>query len=180
MKSILSLDSSSEKQICDSVVLIQSVLGSGLLGIYLYGSAVSGGLQRYSDIDLFVVTSRSTSLEEKKDLARGLLKLSGIYMKGELRPLEITIVERSKINPWKYPPEFDFQYGEWLRDDFERGNFQPWVSKEMLDLAILITQVFLSSITLAGDSPEEIIAPVPYRDFILAIKDELSSLLFRL
>ncbi len=43
------------------------------------------------------------------------------------------------INPWQYPPHFDFQYGEYLRDSFEKGIIEPWENYEMPDLAVLVT-----------------------------------------
>ncbi len=33
----------------------------------------------------------------------------------------MTLAQKEAINPWHYPPHFDFQYGEWLRTDFENG-----------------------------------------------------------
>jgi hypothetical protein len=57
----------------------------------------------------------------------------------------------------------------WLRKDFKKGNIEPWQSKKMTDLALLITQVLLASITLVGDAPEKSLYKVPYYDFISAI-----------
>lgn len=165
------------KQIQDTLQLIQEVLGEDLLGMYLYGSAVIGGLQRYSDIDLFVVTNRETSRKEKETLVTSLLGISGIYMKEERRPIELTIVNHSEINPWRYPAKFDFQYGEWLRDAFENGNIEPWAAKEMPDLAILITQVLLGSQTLAGAKPEQLLSKIPNQDIIRAQMDSLPDLI---
>lgn len=54
-----------QQQLKSSVELLKAIFGSDLLGVYLFGSAIVGGLQRYSDIDLFVVTNRMTTLEEK-------------------------------------------------------------------------------------------------------------------
>jgi len=63
-------------------------------------------------------------------------------------PIEMTLVEKAAINPWKYPPHFDFQYGEWLRESFEKGIIEPWQTYEMPDLAVIIMQVLLKSQTL--------------------------------
>ena len=142
-----------EKQIKDSTELLQNIFDEELLGVYLYGSYVTGKLQIYSDIDLFVVLSRASTFEEKCKLALGLLEISGLYMQGNKPPIEMTLVEKSAINPWQYPPTFDFQYGEWLRESFEGGNISPWSTKEMNDLAIIITQVLLMSNTLIGLDP---------------------------
>jgi hypothetical protein len=101
-------------------------------------------------------------------------------MQDDKPPIEMTLVEKSAVTPWQYPPDFDFQYGEWLREDFKKGNIEPWQSKKMPDLALLITQVLLASITLVGDPPEKLFCKVPYHDFISAITDELPNLVSEL
>jgi len=171
------MNNHTQKQITRCMDLIKDVLKNEILGIYLYGSSILGGLQKYSDIDLFVVSNRATSLDDKKELVRQLLKISGIYMKGKNLPVEISIVEKSQVCPWRYPPRFDFQYGEWLRKDFEEGNIEPWPTKEMPDLAILITQVLLASKTLYGANPQQILYEVPYNDYMLATLDALPCLI---
>jgi streptomycin 3"-adenylyltransferase len=171
------LDSNVKKQIDMSLNLVKEIFGYDLLGVFLYGSSIVGGLQKYSDIDLFVVANRASILEEKAKLVSGLLENSGIYMKSEELPIEMTIVEYAQINPWHYPPTFDFQYGEWLRAEFERGNIEPWPSKQMPDLALLITQILLASNTLIGLSPDRLLCKVPYKDFIAALVDALPHLI---
>lgn len=158
------------------VELLKEVLGEDLLGVYLYGSSVVGGLQKYSDIDLFAVSARATTSGEKEKLAKALLSISGIYMKSEKNPVELTLVVQSDINPWKLPPTFDFQYGDWMRKDFESGNFEPWETKEMYDLAIIITQIHLGSKTLFGPDPAELLPEIPYKDFVHASVRELDNL----
>lgn len=176
----MKFDSSTEQQIDACIHLVEEIFGQDLLGIYLYGSALVGGLQRYSDLDLFVVSNRATTREEKAKLAKALLKISGIYMKSKKLPIELTIVEKSEVNPWRYPPKFDFQYGDWLRNEFEEGNIEPWSTKEMPDLAVLITQIFLASHTLAGTHPDQLLCKVPYEDFITATVDTLPTLMSEL
>jgi streptomycin 3"-adenylyltransferase len=165
-----------QQQIKECLDLLKLILGPDLLAVYLYGSALVGGLQKYSDIDLFVVTNRKTTPEEKAKLIMSLLKISGIYMKGSKRPIEMTLVERSMISPWHYPPFFDFQYGEWLRDSFESGVIDPPESHEMPDLALLITQVLLKSQTLWGLEPKKLLPHVPYADFMKAMIQDLDRL----
>lgn len=165
-----------QQQLEDSLELLKIILGSDLLGVYLYGSSLVGGLQKYSDIDLFVITNRVTTPEKKISLIANLLQISGIYMKGSKRPIEMTLVEKAKINPWQYPPHFDFQYGEWLRESFEKGTIEPWSTYEMPDLALIVTQVLLKSQTLFGSEPRELLAQVPYHDFIRAMLHDLNGL----
>ena len=49
----------------------------GVLGVYLYGSATTGGLRHDSDIDLLVVTRRSLTGGERAALVSVLLTHSG-------------------------------------------------------------------------------------------------------
>lgn len=171
------LNNEAQKQINECLSLLKNIFGKNLLGVYLYGSAIVGGLQKYSDIDLFVVLDRPTLLEEKARLVEDLLKISGVYMKNEKLPIEMTIVEKSGINPWRYPPQFDFQYGEWLREKFVSGIIDPGSNKEMPDLALLITQVLLASKTLFGLGPDQLLPKVPYNDFMMAMTHELKNLM---
>lgn len=174
---VLNLDVEAERQIEQCLNLVKEIFGQDLLGVYLYGSSVFGGLQKYSDLDLFVVSNRSTTHEEKMQLATKLLQISGVYMRSTKLPIEMTIVEKAEVNPWRYPPHFDFQYGDWLRSQFESGIIEPWTTKEMPDLALLITQVLLASKTLLGADPEQLLCEIPYKDFMLATTDALQDLM---
>lgn len=171
------LNNETEEQINQCLNLLKDIFGQNLLGVYLYGSSILGGLQKYSDIDLFVISDRSTTHEEKAKLAVSLLQVSGIYMKGSKLPIEMTIVKKSEINPWHYPPIFDFQYGDWLRKKFGSGIIEPWSTKEMPDLALLITQVLLASKTLLGPNPDQLLCKIPYQDIIAATKHTLKNLM---
>lgn len=165
-----------QKQIECVLELLKEVLGSNLLGVYLYGSSLVGGLQRYSDIDLLVVIGRKTTLKEKAFLVKNLLRISGLYMKDVKPPLEVTLVEKNAVNPWRYPPHFDFQYGEWLRTDFEKDCIEPFPTKEMPDLALIVTQVLLKSRTLWGEIPQKVFSNVPYHDFMEAMLHDIDRL----
>lgn len=165
-----------QQQLKASLELLKMVLESDLLGVYLYGSSLVGGLQKYSDIDLLVVTNRATTSEEKNRLIASLLQISGIYMKSSKLPIEMTFVEKRLINPWQYPPYFDFQYGEWLRESFEKDIIEPWMNYEMPDLALIVTQVLLKSQTLWGLESEQLLVHVPYQDFMKAMLHDLNRL----
>lgn len=169
-----------QKQLEESLHVLKEILGSDLLGVYLFGSSLVGGLQKYSDIDLFVVTNRATTSEEKTRLVTKLLQISGIYMKGSKFPIEMTLVEKAAIHPWQYPPLFDFQYGEWLRESFEKGIIEPSQTHEMPDLALIVTQVLLKSQTLWGQEPKKLLSPVPYPDFMKAMIHDMDRLALEL
>lgn len=164
-------------QVDQCIQLTKEIFDQNLLGMYLYGSSVVGGLAKYSDIDLLVVCNKPTTAAEKASLTKGLLKISGIYMKSKERPIEMTVIEQAAVNPWQYPPRFDFQYGEWLRTEFELGNIEPWPNKKMPDLALLITQILLASKTLVGPTPDKLLCRVPYKDFMAATIDAVPNLM---
>lgn len=174
-----------EQQIAACLRLLRGVLGQDLLGVYVYGSSIVGGVQKYSDLDLFVVAGRATTHDEKATLGSRLVSISRNFFslfdedadQDLSRPVELMLVVQSEINPWRYPPTFDFQYGDWLRKDFESGNVEPWASKTMPDLALLITQVRLASKTILGPAPDQLLPQVPYQDFMTASVKELDSLM---
>jgi predicted nucleotidyltransferase len=168
-----------DKQQLDRVTtLVRDVLGPDVVGAYLFGSAVLGGLQRESDLDVLVVSKRQTTREEKQRLVDRLLAISGRRTpEGRWRRVELTIVVQSKIKPWRFPPSFDFQYGDWLRAEFESGNVEPWPTTTNPDLAALITMVLLGDTPVLGPPPGEILDPVPHDDLVRAIVGDIGTLL---
>lgn len=171
----INLDDTTNNQINRCIELFQTILGESLAGVYLYGSAILGGLQKYSDIDLFVVSHRNLTISEKPILVQNLLSISGIYKKEEKRPIEATFVNINEIKPWTYPPVFDFQYGEWLRGKFDKGDINPWPNKTMPDLAVLITQVLSSNYLLYGKEANSFLPIIPHKDLCQSMLDELDA-----
>ncbi|MDT0346872.1 aminoglycoside adenylyltransferase family protein [Streptomyces litchfieldiae] len=156
------------------VLLVRDVLGPDVLGVYLHGSAVLGGTRPTSDVDVFAVVRRSTTEAERRALVEGLLDVSG----APARPVELTVVVQSEVRPWRYPPRCEFQYGEWLRADYERG--ETPAPGPMPDLAPLITVVLLGNAPLFGPPPGEVLDPVPPGDLRRAIVAGVPDLLAEL
>ena len=168
-----------EEQIDQVLGVVRDVLGPDLVGAYLHGSAVLGGLRPRSDIDVLVVSRRPTTKDEKRRLVERLVAITGTTEPAPPWTVELTIVVESQIRPWRYPPPIDFQYGEWVRHEFERGNFEPWPARDP-DLALLITIVLRGNRPLFGPPPTEIFDPVPRLDCTRAMLDSLDGLLDRL
>jgi predicted nucleotidyltransferase len=149
-----------------------------LVGAYLHGSAVLGGLRADSDVDVLAVSTRETTEDEKQKIASGLLAVSGDRSRGDgVRPIELTIVAASEVRPWRYPPRRDFQYGEWLRERFERGDpdlFEPTIDP---DVAILITVVRLGDVTLTGSAAGTTFDQVPPSDLAAALVADIPGLI---
>jgi predicted nucleotidyltransferase len=153
-----------DDQIELAVTAVRDVLGDHLVGAYLFGSAVLGGLRPHSDLDVIFVSRRRTTRDEKQRLVARLLAVSL-----RPRPVEFTIVVEDEIRPWRYPPRMDFQYGDWWRSEFERGEVEPWPSATNPDLASLIRMVLIGDTPLLGPPAPEIFEPVPRRDYVDAL-----------
>ena len=103
--------------------VVEDVLGESVVGIYLFGSAVVGGLKRDSDVDILVAVSDPPDFLQRKVLVAQLMHVSGAPGNAQaIRPVELTVVAVSDVVPWQFPPGAEFVYGEWLREEFEAGS----------------------------------------------------------
>ena len=167
-----------EDQLDAALGVIRTTLpAADVRGVYLYGSAVAGGLRPDSDLDLFVVVARRLREAEKRRLIQALLPVSGRETRpASWRPLDVTVVSLVDVKPWRYPPRWEVQYGEWLRAEFLAGDLAPWPSANP-DLAILVTMVRQVARPLVGREASELLDPVPRGDLLRAMIDELPALL---
>ena len=154
--------------------LVREILGGDALGAYEHGSAVMGGVQPTSDIDILVITGRLATLAEKRRLVDGLMAISAPFPPpGPERCVEVTVVAQAQVRPWRYPPSFDLQYGEWLRKRFEREDSLPLQAAVNADLTILLTIVLLSDQPLFGPPPGALLDPVLMEDCINAMVSDI-------
>jgi aminoglycoside 9-adenylyltransferase len=127
--------------------VFEDLLGDSIVGIYLFGSAVVGGLKRDSDVDILVAVTEPPSILQRKALVARLMSVSGeVGNPQSIRPVELTVVTVSDGVPWQYPPRADFIYGEWLREAFEAGSVPELVRDP--DLAIVLKQMIDNSLPL--------------------------------
>jgi streptomycin 3"-adenylyltransferase len=158
-------------QLDETVAALGEVLGPDLLGVYLFGSAVMGGLRPRSDLDVMAVSTRPTTRQQKRALVDRLLSISL-----RPRPVEVTIVVQSDLRPWRYPPRMDLQYGDWWRTEFERGELEPWPSVTNADLVPLIRMALAADTPLFGPVPSAVFDPVPREDFVRSLSDGMEGL----
>ncbi|HEM6379806.1 TPA: aminoglycoside nucleotidyltransferase ANT(9) [Streptococcus suis] len=164
------------KEAIQALKTIAELLDNMLIGVYLYGSAVMGGLRMNSDVDILVITNQSLSEKTRRNLTNRLMLISGkIGNIKDMRPLEVTVINQKDIVPWHFPPKYEFMYGEWLREQFEKGEIPE--STYDPDLAILLAQLRKNSINLLGPKATEVIEPVPMTDIRKAIKESLPGLI---
>jgi streptomycin 3"-adenylyltransferase len=160
--------------------LVAEVLGKDLLGAYLYGSALAGGLRPGSDLDVLAVTRRRTSPAQRRALIAGLRPLSARDGRPHAwRPVELTIAALPDIAPPTYPPRVDFQSGEWLRAEFDAGQARPWRTPNP-DLLIVLAQVRWASTALLGPDADALLPEIPATQLARAMTDEIDNLLAEL
>ena len=150
-------------------------LGAGVVGVYLFGSALAGGLRPNSDVDLLVIVSQPPGELARRRLVEALMRVSGSPTNdGSPRPLEVTLLCRQALVPWHYPPRSELVYGEWLRDEFEQGRIPPAAAEP--DLAVVLTTARQQSLALCGPELAALIEPIPEADLRRAMIDSLPGL----
>lgn len=163
------------RQIKQVIDLAQKCFKDQLLGIYLYGSSVLGGRHKDSDIDLLIIIDDTLSNEQRHLLTQELLLISGKVGCKEKSPLEVTVINNHEIDPWQFPPRYEYMYGEWLRKQFEAGKVST--PHHDPDLVILLWQARKYSEVLVGDKASDIIPNISSNGLEEAIKHALPDLM---
>jgi predicted nucleotidyltransferase len=160
-----------------AVRAMESHFAGNLSAVYLYGSAVMGGLRPNSDIDILIIVDRPTTQAGRAVLVAELMEISGRYPSepGAARPLELIVFLRSDLANLVYPARSEFVYGEWLRKAFEAGEvpepaFNP-------DFTLLLAQARRQAVSLIGPDPAELLPVISSADIRRAIRDSLPELL---
>ncbi|AGC47107.1 aminoglycoside resistance protein [Myxococcus stipitatus DSM 14675] len=168
------LDPESRAQVSQVVDLLPRLLGEGLVGLYLHGSALNGGLRPKSDVDLMVALSRPLAGGQREALVEHLLALSVDPRLGAPgRPLEVTVVVLDEVKPWRHPAKRELQFGEWLHDDFVAKRMDSPVIDP--DLTLLLTMVRQHGVALWGPPPAEVFDPVPSADVERALAETVAQ-----
>ncbi len=153
----------------------EELFGKQILGIYLYGSFVLGGLHPNSDIDILMIINGEMLDSIRKELTKRLLVISGKPGCVEKRPLEVTVICFNDIVPWRFPPKYEYMYGEWLREEIETGKIpQPNYDA---DLAILLWQARMHSRPLKGAQADMLIPLIPFSEVKKSIRASLDGLI---
>jgi predicted nucleotidyltransferase len=153
-----------------TVDLAREVLGDDLLGAYLHGSAVLGGLAPGSDVDVLTVSRRRLHKGEPQRLYKGCISITK-----RPRTVELTVVVQADVRPWRYPPRRELQYGEWLRMEYVAGRDAGLYPVDDPDLTTLLTIVRSRGVVLHGPPPEELLDEIPFDDLRRAITHDLDS-----
>lgn len=135
--------------------VVEAVLGDLIVGVYLYGSAIVGGLKRDSDVDVLVAVTHPPTFLQRKSLVARLMRLSGAIGNSKgTRPVELTVVAVPDAVPWRFPPRAEFVYGEWLREKLEAESVSEPTRDP--DLTIVLKKVLDNSLPLYGSDASEV------------------------
>ncbi|MDH0565170.1 ANT(3'')-II family aminoglycoside nucleotidyltransferase [Acinetobacter courvalinii] len=153
---------------------LQQLLGESLFAIYLYGSAVDGGLAPESDLDILVVLSQAMTLPQRQQLAETLLQISHPAVGAAQRALEVTIVRKDHILSGSYPLSYELQFGEWLRDELSQGDILGEHADP--DLSILLKKAQMHHQTLFGPDLNSWSVMIPDQQLWQAMADTYPSI----
>jgi streptomycin 3"-adenylyltransferase len=151
---------------------IARLLGDDLVGVYLHGSlAMRCFNPARSDVDLLVVTRRRMDAGRRRALAELVLAHSRVPY-----PLEMSVVTRADLHPWRHPAPFDFHYSETWRDALERAVAAGGPAAEDRhdrDLAAHVTLARARGSVLVGEPTADALPPVPEADYLDAVRSDL-------
>jgi hypothetical protein len=150
---------------------LQTLLGEGLVGIYLHGSlAMQCFNPQHSDLDLLVVNQQGMFVDSKYQVTDLLLRLSNAPC-----PIEMSFLILSDIHPFEHPLPFDLHYSEMWRQQNSRemadGTWRQWNEgrRRDPDLTAHLMIAQHRGITLYGKPIPEVLPPIPDEDYILSI-----------
>ena len=159
-----------------AVEAIATALGDNVKAVYLYGSAVDGGLRPHSDLDLLVVVGRDLTQDERWSLTTLLTPISSLHRRPpDWLPLEVTVATTADLSPWRHPARVQIQLGEWMRNELDAGTVPG--PHDSADLTVLVSQVLRSGKALVGPEPAVLIAEPATDDLHRAMVDSLPALL---
>lgn len=159
------------------VALCKSLLGSDLVGVYLHGSFIGGGLRPLSDLDFLVVSKHRLSDFRRSLFLSRLLKLSARHPSGAQAPrcLDILMICAGDLRKPSYPARCEFIYGEWLRAGFEHGEKLMPLADPVVTL--MIAQARPEAIALHGAPLDHLMPRVPALHVPCALLESLHPLL---
>ncbi len=149
------------------------VLGGNLAGLFLHGSLATGDFApRRSDLDLLALVRRPLSSRTRRTMIEAMLAVSGRPF-----PIEMSIVARRDLDPWRHPAPFQLHWSEDWRDHFRRqladGSWRRWHRDRPRDgdLAAHLAMARARGIALVGPRPAAALPFIPARD----LQDSLLS-----
>lgn len=152
---------------------LHALFAESLFAIYLYGSAVDGGLGPESDLDLLVVVTQPLTHAQRQQLAKALLTLSH-PIGGLQRALEVTVLLKEEVISGRYPLSYEVQFGEWLREELIDGG--ELSAQNDPDISILLKKAHMHHRTLFGPDLTSWLNEIPDQQLWQAMADLYPSI----
>lgn len=150
----------------------ETLVADRLVGLYVHGSLALGCFNSArSDVDVIAVVDEPLSGEEKLQLIDGLLRISAAPY-----AIELHVLARANLEPWRYPTPFDLHYGESHREDFAfdpLGALQAQADATDPDLAAHLSVVREAGVVLAGPVPADVFPEVSKDDLADSLRRDL-------
>lgn len=150
---------------------MKEIINDNYVGFYIHGSLAMGGFNpTSSDIDVLFIAHMPITIEDKRSLARILLKFSNSPY-----PIEISILNKKQLMDWQHPCPFDFHYSEFWRKRYEYDlingayKFINENGNADTDLAAHITITNHRGICIEGEPIKEVFPLIPKTDYISSI-----------
>ena len=163
------------QQVLETASLARAVFGTKLCSVLLYGSAALRGTRPDSDLDLLLVTEREMTQDERLQMTGRLLALSGPVGCRNRRPMEVTVFSRRDLLQVRERPGWQYQYGEWLRQELLRGALPQ--RSENPDAILLLWQAGCCHVPVWGRPAEEWLPRFSKEEIDRAMERSLPELL---
>ena len=153
----------------------EEILQGKLTGVYLHGSAAMGCFQKKkSDLDFLVAVDEDLTDKEKREYMDAVLALDA---EGPAKGIEMSIVRRDVCDPFVYPTPFLLHYSPMHRDRYRKDpeEYIRTMKGTDKDLAAHFTVVRSRGIRLRGLPVDRVFAPVPERDYLDSIRDDVAG-----
>ena len=174
-KSNLLISENLPQQVLQIISITSKLFSNQIVGMYLYGSYVLGGLRPNSDIDILIITKEKMLDNVREELTDQLLLCSGTVGCNEKRPLEVTIINQEDVVSEEFAPKCEYMYGEWLREEIEAGKIPQSCYDD--DIVILLWQARIHNILLQGKRADMVIPFVSGYKVRRAIQSSLPGLI---
>ena len=153
---------------CDAVaIMLRSVLGESLSGVYLHGSGAMGGwVAEFSDVDLLAVADRPLTAGEKEAVVSAL---SSTALQAPGVGLEFSLVYNSSFELLTSKPPFELHITTGDDSKVVDGARHPGDSDLVMHYAVCRAR----GLAIFGPVPRMALPDVPRRMLLAAFADEV-------
>lgn len=159
----------------DNIVsLFKEELSGNLVGIYLHGSLAMGCFNpQSSDIDLIVVVKENLTADNKKTIAKRVLKIND-ELPNE-RGLEFSVIMETHLEPFVYPTPCELHYSDFHKEKYRADENYVCGGYDDNDLASQLVVAYYRGMPLYGRPLNERYKPVARQYYLASILHDIES-----